>query len=249
MGAWTRVLMMICVAISLLAAGGCSSCRRSGDDDGTSPTTKELPRLELKDETPGLVLTWLDAKGDFHVVQKVADVPTEGKDAVRVYLEGREEGTLDQFYVADLRLKAGDGSYPVSTMSRSEWELLAERRRARTMAAAGPSGSGSARPSPTQAPTAAAPSAKLTVIVYGADWCQPCKDAMRYLRRKGVNAIEKDIEEDEGARAEMKAKMKRAGISDRGGIPVIDIRGKILQGFSPRDIDKAIAEVTKGEEL
>jgi len=248
MQAWRRLALVLLAMVALLVAGGCSSCRKS-NDDGTSPSSKELPRLELKDETPGLVLTWLDAKGDFHVVQKLADVPTEGKDAVRVYLEGREEGTLDQFYIADLRLKAADGTYPVATMSRSEWELLAERRRARTMAAAAPSGSGSARPAPTEAPTAAAPNSKLTVIVYGADWCQPCKDAMRYLRRKGVNAIEKDIEEDESARAEMKAKMRRAGISDRGGIPVIDIRGKILQGFSARDIDKAIAEVTKGEEL
>lgn len=248
MAARRSIVLILCAVFAVVPFGGCSGCRKT-DDDGTRPSSKELPRLELKDETPGLVLTWLDGKGDFHVVQKTSEVPTEGKDAVRVYLEGREEGTLDQFYVADLRLKAADGTYPVSTMSRSEWELLAERRRARTMAAAGPGGSGSARPSPTEAPTAAAPSAKLTVIVYGADWCQACKDAMRYLRKKGVSAIEKDIEEDETARAEMKAKMRRAGLSDRGGIPVIDVRGKILQGFSPRDIDKAIAEVTKGEEL
>jgi hypothetical protein len=47
----------------------------------------------------------------------------------------------------------------------------------------------------------------------------------------------------------MEQKLKRAGISGRGSIPVIDVRGRILQGFSQRELDRAIAEVTKGEEL
>ncbi|MBI5535268.1 MAG: NrdH-redoxin [Deltaproteobacteria bacterium] len=232
-----------------MALGGWSCCRKGSDDDGTEPVVKELPKLELRDETPELTLTWLDAKGDFHVVTKIADVPVEGRDAVRVYVGGRQEGTGDQFYVADLRVKSGDGTYPVTTMSRSEWDLLAERRRAKTLAQANPSGSGRAPPTSTEQPPIAPPTSKLTVIVYGAEWCQPCHDAMKYLRRKGINAVEKNIEEDEGARREMEQKLRRAGIPGRGSIPVIDVRGKILQGFSSRELDKAIAEVTKGEEL
>ena len=240
-----------CWMVAIVTAMGCSGCRKSHEDDGTSPTSKELPKIELRDDTTDLVLTWLDAKGDFHVVQKVADVPVEGRDAVRVYVLGKQEGTEDLFYVADLRTRTAEGAYAVSTMSRGEWEQLAERRRSKTMAAAGPSGSGSGRPPPasTEPPTVTAPISKLTVIVYGAEWCQPCHEAMKYLRRKGINAVEKNIEEDDGARKEMEQKLRRAGIAGRGSIPVIDVRGRILQGFSARELDKAIAEVTKGEEL
>jgi glutaredoxin len=237
--------------VAVLVLGGCSCCRKNHDDDGTEPVTKDLPKLELRDDTPDLELTWLDAKGDFHVTTRIADVPVEGRDAVRVYVVGKQEGTGDLFYVTDLRTKVADGTYPVTTMSRSEWDLLAERRRTRTLAQASPSGSGSdkAPPTSTEQPPITPPTSKLTVIVYGAEWCQPCHETMKYLRRKGINAVEKNIEQDEGARREMEQKLRRAGISGRGSIPVIDVRGRILQGFSARELDKAIAEVTKGEEL
>jgi glutaredoxin len=235
--------------VAVLVLGGWSCCRKNHDDDGTEPVTKDLPKLELRDDTPELSLTWLDAKGDFHVATKITDVPVEGRDAVRVYVAGKQEGTGDLFYVADLRTRAADGTYPVTTMSRSEWDLLAERRRSRTLAQASPSSSSPGDPPPTSTEQVTPPTSKLTVIVYGAEWCQPCHDAMKYLRRKGINAVEKNIEEDEGARKEMEQKLRRAGIPGRGSIPVIDVRGRILQGFSTRELDKAIAEVTKGEEL
>jgi glutaredoxin len=244
-----RLLWILFALILTVSLGGCSGCRRSNDDDGTSPTSRELPKLELRDDTPDLHITWVDAKGDFHVVQRPADVPVEGRDAVRVYVVGREDGTGDLVYVADLRTKLADGTYPVNTLSRSEFEAIAERRRAVTMAAASPSAgrpdAGGAAPPPTTSPAIS----RLTVIIYGAEWCQACHDAQKYLRRKGIEVVEKDIEEDPNARKEMQAKLARAGISDRGSIPVIDIRGRILQGFSTRDLDKAIAEATKGDEL
>jgi len=246
-----RWLVVAWVMVAALLLGGWSCCRKHQDDDGTEPVTRDLPRLDVRDDSPDLVLTWIDAKGDHHVVMKVTDVPAEGRDSVRVYQVGKSEGTGDLFYVADLRTKTADGGYPVTTLSRSEWDLLAERRRAKTLAQASPSGSGSGRapPTSTEQPPATPSTSKLTVIVYGAEWCQPCHDAMKYLRRKGINAVEKNIEEDEGARREMEQKLRRAGISGRGSIPVIDVRGRILQGFSSRELDRAIAEVTKGEEL
>lgn len=242
----TRLITALIVFLLSLSLVGC--CRKSNDDDGTTPQLRELPKLELRDETPDLHITWIDPKGEFHVVHKPADVPVEARDSVRVYVAGKEEGTGDLLYVADLRTKLGDGTYPVQTLSRSEWEAIAERRRPTSMAAASPSaaqsGGGAA-----QVPTASQVRSRVLVVVYGADWCEACKEAMAYLRRKGIEAVEKNIDDDAGARSEMKKKLARAGLPDRGSIPVIDVRGKILLGFNPREIDKAVAEATRGDEL
>ena len=101
-------------------------------DSGTAPKAADLPALEVKADTPNLLLTWIDDKGDFHVVQKPADVPTGGRATVRVVVTNREEGTGAQVYVANLDETTPTGAYRLKTMSRAEWEELgASKRKAR----------------------------------------------------------------------------------------------------------------------
>jgi glutaredoxin len=80
----------------------------------------------------------------------------------------------------------------------------------------------------------------VVAIVYGADWCKPCHDAERYLKQRGATVVKKDIEQNEVAADEMRKKLERVG---RGGasIPVIDVMGQILIGFSPAALEQAIA--------
>ena len=52
-----------------------------------------------------------------------------------------------------------------------------------------------------------------------------------------------DIEETPGAAAEMRDKLSRAG-HHGGSIPVIDVRGQILVGFSASSIDRALAKAS-----
>jgi hypothetical protein len=52
--------------------------------------------------------------------------------------------------------------------------------------------------------------------------------------------VEKDIEQDPAAQQEMMVKAQRAGIPT-GSIPILDVRGRILVGFSPPDIERALA--------
>src|SRR3954464_13483589 len=104
----------------------------ASDDTGASPQASELPPLDIKDDTPNLLLTWIDDKGDFHVVQKPSDVPKEGRDKVRVVVTTREDGTGKLVYVANLNEVTPAGSYRVKTMSRGAWdELGASKRQAR----------------------------------------------------------------------------------------------------------------------
>jgi len=230
------------VSVLLVAGLGCK--RRSPDDlalEGQQEeTTKSLPPLALTDDTPDLLLTWLDSKGDAHLVSKPADVAPEGRDRVRVVVTTREEGQKSLFYVANLGAKNADGTYPVSTMPRSEWDaIIAQRRQA--LAAPAPT----ADPNPTEPPApggkgqAAARPVSFTVIVYGAAWCGACHEAVAYLKRRKVPVIEKDIEQDPAAQSEMQAKLARAGVHG-GSIPVIDVKGKILIGFEPNSLEAAV---------
>ncbi|MGC4091089.1 MAG: glutaredoxin domain-containing protein [Polyangiaceae bacterium] len=233
-----RQRLLVC---ALLLGVGCHT--RQGDDKSSAaPKSNQLPTLSVKADTPNLLLTWIDDKGDFHVVEKPADVPAESRKDVRVVATDKESGTGDQVYVANLDETAPDGSYKLKTLSRAAWdELGASRRKTRLEAMAPPSaapspaGPGSAEPARTAGKAAGA----VLAIIYGASWCKPCHDAEAYLRQHGANVIKKDIEENEAAASEMKQKLSRAGMGG-ASIPVIDIMGRIMVGFSPPALDRAL---------
>lgn len=240
-------LLLAMAAVALFVA-----CRTDGDKDqvGGSPAPKprELPGLSIKPDSPNLLLTWIDPQGDFHVVQKPAEVPNDARDQVRVVVASRLEGTADLVYVANLNQTTPDGSYRTSTMTRAAWdELGAKRRKSRLEALAPPSAS----PSPSDVPPGASAESMLgaiVAIVYGAEWCKPCHDAERHLKRRGVKVVMKDIEENAAAAEEMNRKLDRAG--RRGAsIPVIDIMGQILVGFSPSAVDRAVQAAQQAKPL
>jgi hypothetical protein len=63
-----------------------------------------------------------------------------------------------------------------------------------------------------------------------------------------VPYVLKDIETTAGAQAEMSQKLARVG--RRGGsIPVLDVGGQILVGFSPAAVDQALAKAAAGTTL
>lgn len=68
------------------------------------------------------------------------------------------------------------------------------------------------------------------VIVYYADWCGACRKAKRYLSQKGVPFEGRNVD-DPAVAAELRG--KTGGRS----IPVIDVGGRILTGFSPGALD------------
>lgn len=243
---------VIVLAIALFAFGG---CRRDEVDDGTKPKPLTLPELVLReDSTDELLLTWIDKNGDGHTVTKIEDVPIEGRDQVRVVVVGKDEGTRELFYVANLTVKGADGSYPVTTMPRSEWDGMIAKRRSRLLDQPAPTPTPAPVPTPSPSPLptppsqAAEPPRGATIVVYTASWCGACRSTISYLKQRRVPFIEKDIEEDESAAIEMQRKLARAGM--RGGsIPVLDIRGKILVGFDKRAIDKALMATSGGVAL
>ncbi|MDQ2646304.1 MAG: NrdH-redoxin, partial [Myxococcota bacterium] len=92
------------------------------------------------------------------------------------------------------------------------------------------------------------PMSGVQAVIYGAAWCKPCHDAERYLKQRGVNVVKKDIEENEAAAAEMRRKLERAGLGG-ASIPVIDIMGRVMQGFSTAALDRAIEAARNAKAL
>lgn len=243
---WTGLFKLTFAACVFGIGGwGCSHDDADEPDSTTKPKPGDLPELTLTDDSTDLLLTWLDEKGEFHVVQKIADVPDDAKQHVRVVQTTSANGHGDLLYVADLTAKNPDGNYRVSVMARSEWDELGASRRRKRMEALAPSASAG---SPAPSASAAQAQGQLSAIVYGAEWCKPCHQAEAHLKRRGVSVIHKDIERDPAAAKEMQQKLQRAGLG-AGSIPIIDLGGRMFKGFSPQALDAAIASLRKTETL
>lgn len=75
------------------------------------------------------------------------------------------------------------------------------------------------------------------VIIYSTTWCGYCKMLKQYLTDKKVAWVEKDIEKDAEAHAELMGKIG----GDFRGVPVTDVKGQIVLGFDRHSIDAALA--------
>lgn len=238
------VTVLAVLAATLLLASGCKR-----KDASVADAAPAVP--VVKDSTEGLQLTWIDDKGEFHIEQRVADVPEASREVVRVRLldPTGEAPADDRVFVADLRTPGADGSYAVRAVPRAEFEDIAVTRRAKSgtavlapkgaASAAASGGAGQGGAGPSGAGGAQDVAAGPAVIIYGASWCGPCHQAAAHLKKKGVVFVEYDIEQDSSRAREMQAKLTKAGI--RGGsIPVLDVRGRILVGFDARAVDQAL---------
>jgi glutaredoxin len=237
--------------MAALAPWGC----KDKGDDATAVAEGTLPTLRFGDETPDLMLTWIDPNGVTHVEGKPAHVPNESRDFVRVLVIDSDDGSRDPIYVVDLNKKEPDETYLAKTVPRRVWEDEIDRRRSRNpVIAEGPANADRPRgpgrsdrtrpedrtPAPDDSrPRAGDPTTGFTVIIYGASWCGACRQAHEYLKKRRTPVTFKDIDKDGGARAEMDAKLARAG-RRTNGIPVIDVGGQILLGFDARGLDAAI---------
>ncbi len=230
--------------VVLAVAMGAIGCAKH--DDGSDPAPAEqLPPLVLRDDTSVELLTWIDERGGTHTTVAIADVPAASKNPVRVIVKDAGQGAL--FYVADLSAKQADGSYPVRSMPRSEWEGLIESRRAKVAShrekLAPPPVNPPAEPrgDTPRGDTGREPASGVHAIIYGASWCGPCHQAQDFLKRRGVAVTFYDIEREPARGVEMARKLHAAG---RGGsgIPVIDLEGQLFIGFSPSALDQAITK-------
>jgi glutaredoxin 3 len=73
-------------------------------------------------------------------------------------------------------------------------------------------------------------------IIYSATWCAFCHAAKDYLKTKGVEYEDRDVESDPKFAEEAVEK------SGQRGIPVLDFDGTIILGFDRPKIDAALRD-------
>ncbi|MBD8598439.1 glutaredoxin family protein [Pseudomonas sp. W2Oct36] len=75
--------------------------------------------------------------------------------------------------------------------------------------------------------------ANAKVTLYATDWCGYCKQTRRFLDSQGIRYTEYDIEKDAAGRKAYEALGGR-------GIPLIDVNGTLIRGFSEEQILAAL---------
>jgi glutaredoxin-like YruB-family protein len=74
----------------------------------------------------------------------------------------------------------------------------------------------------------------MAICIYSTPSCSYCTLAKDYFRKQKIPFTEYNVAEDKNKANEMLTK------SGQMGVPVLDINGRILVGFNPAEIDKAL---------
>ncbi|NOY90711.1 MAG: hypothetical protein GXP55_05825 [Deltaproteobacteria bacterium] len=224
-----RPSLALCLAL-LCACGGNGGGPAEGSAASAADAEGELvtPPFSVTGDCDGLFLYYMDEDG-VHAVEHRSDVPEVARDRVRVESPRLGPGDRldpDSVYIADLRQAGADGNYAVRRLPRDTFDAWVDHATGHDQV--------------EQVAMAGDP-----VIIYGAPWCGACRALEGYLDSIGVPHIDKDIESDASARAEMQQKTRAAGVQATG-IPVVDIDGTILQGFDRGRVDQLLARRQAG---
>ena len=259
-GRSVRLAMFVLVVAGGFATG---ACKRSGGSAVTTAAASGASEgepapavpFEIRRDTADLTYFWFDARGNAHAVTQMSEIPEANRDNVRVDPARPEQRAPGWVYIADLRAPAADGHFTVRSVQSEQFanELAALNGLAAAMAApsndpTAPGGGHGGAPVPgILAPNEIGPpnggppagAQQPRVVVYGASWCSACHQAAAWLRANNVPFIEHDIEREPEAAQQMQTRARAQGVST-GSIPIIDVGGRLMVGFSPDAIQQAL---------
>jgi glutaredoxin 3 len=181
------------------------------------------PGFVVRGELEGMLLVWFDQQG-LHTAKRRSEIPEARRRQVRVESLRAAPGQRldpDHVYIADLSKPGANDSYSVRTHTRAWFDAQVDAAR------------------PTAEASTVAGDGRVTI--YKASWCGACRAAAKYLQSRHVAFVEKDIEQDSEANAEMLRKARAAG-KQPSGVPVIDFRGQIVLGFDQATLDRLIGD-------
>jgi glutaredoxin len=92
---------------------------------------------------------------------------------------------------------------------------------------------------PREPPPDVAPRGDVPVRMFTAAWCGACKSARAWLKRNRIPFTELDVE------ADPKARQDQLALNPRGSLPTLDIGGRVVVGFSPDAIQRALREASR----
>ena len=216
-------LAVLAVLATLVLSPACSR------DDGAAHRPPPAP--VVRESSTEFSFFWFDSTGAVHRVARISDVPPEARDRVLVQPLAADAGAGAWAFVADLRRPGSDGAFPVQVLTR---EAYSNEVRAR-MAAGRPPAEASEAPTPVAAgPSSSLPAAAGKVVIYLTQGCPHCRHAKEWMTRVGVPFVEHDIEADAAA--------ARWVTQNTGStaVPVFQVGRRVLQGFNPDALRRAV---------
>lgn len=168
-----------------------------------------------------LVFQYFDDQGKPRVVTEVGSVP-EGKrgDVMVIYPTKRRQGLPASLMIlADLKAPGADGSYAVRFVNRYTFT---------------PTGAAQA--------VSAGQVQAAGVMLFTAPGCPHCTKARKWLASQAIPFVEKDLSKDPSAINLAAAAAKKQGIPENylSSVPLLLVNGKLLVGFSPEAVRKAL---------
>lgn len=198
------------------------SCQKKNTQQAASQPVAVAP-LEIRDR-PGYLFTYLDEAGEQHTAESRNDIPESQRENVRVIdltLPPDARGAGRVVFLADLREPRADGTFPYKMMSAVVFEKAVTVQ------------------SEQGKVDEALLKASSQVTIYTTSWCGVCAKAKSFLTQQGVRFVERDVESDRSAQAELSEKARRAGLRP-SGVPVIDVYGELFLGFDEGSLRAAL---------
>lgn len=90
-------------------------------------------------------------------------------------------------------------------------------------------------------PAGPPPSELNPVVVYGSRDCRHTRAALAWLQARNIPTAFRDVAADPDALLEMQQRAQAQGVVARG-IPVMEVRGRILVGFEPAWVGFALED-------
>ena len=214
------------IAVALAAAvAACSDREVERPDQGPPIEEIDLNGLQVSADDGDVVFQYMDpASGKPVAVTDIEEIPEGQRENVMVLFSGERRGRLPARALAlvDLTAPGDDGRFPVRLVNRWEFKPAGLKGRAGKGAQVG---LGTDR-----------------VVLYIAPGCGHCDRARKWFQGKGIAFVEKDVHADPVAAAEVAALGKAQGLAESylSSVPLINVKGKILVGFDPRQVEAAL---------
>ena len=77
------------------------------------------------------------------------------------------------------------------------------------------------------------------IILYGTGWCGVCAKARKWMQERNLAFDDRDLDHDRASAREVREKLLKAG-KPMKGVPVIEVNGKLMQGFSGFALEQAL---------
>ena len=223
----THWQLLFGILMITMMAVGCSTQEVSQKNAAPSPSKNAAPHApKVKEGASQLMFSWFEGN-DAKTTMDMAKVPDNVKKEVRVQDLAIPPDKRDPswIFLADLTQKQNDGSYKVRVVQRDKYE---EKRHPVQKVSLAEAGGG-----------AAAVTGENSVIMYATPHCPHCKRARRWLLAQKIPYREVNLEEDAAAAAELAQKGQAQGVPT-SGVPMFEINGRLIPGFDPAAIQKAL---------